>query len=212
MGSASTGRWLEGPEGLEAVAVSFRFHSSTGTREMSKSKIANELVLEAWRKLPAERQEAEFLKAQDEIGELRIELAACDPNAVRVEAGIWEVDAQRWKVRATAAETEFGRLNTANADLQFRLERVLDASCNGLRNLDAEVQRLRAENADLQLARARLLKSADLLQAHNQRLDALREWFEERELLVQAAFFASPGREAERYQRLVAWEAANPKP
>lgn len=91
--------------------------------------------------------EVERLRAENE--ELSARLAACDPKAVRVEAGIWETDAQRWKALALKAEAE-------NAALRKDLEWA-------------------QRSAHAQATDTRL----DVLRNKNEALKARLEWFEE---------------------------------
>jgi len=83
-----------------------------------------------------------------EVKRLREELATCDPKAVRVEAGIWETDAQRWKARALSAEADAKRLGAIELRLVTENARLResDQGWTIANKLVAEnVERLRAE-------------------------------------------------------------------
>jgi hypothetical protein len=90
-------------------------------------------------------------KAEAEVERLRAELAACDPKAVRVEAGVWETDAQRWKALAQKAEAENVELRQKLSDSQ-----VLTATQNTLLKASRTIEEvgerteagLEAENAE----------------------------------------------------------------
>jgi hypothetical protein len=102
---------------------------------------------------------------QREVERLRSELAACDPKAVRVETGVWETDAQRWKARALAAELEAERMQSMAVAVGDDLS-VHPESTWG--RLTAENDRLRAELSDATKLHTHYYAELDKLRAENE--------------------------------------------